>query len=673
MYHDTAKKVRELTDMLNRYRDEYYNSDVSSVSDAEYDRLFDELAVLERATGCVLSNSPTQTVGYPVVSGLEKAQHPIPLLSLEKTKSIEEVVKFIGSRPFMLMHKLDGLTVKLEYEDGKLLRGSTRGDGNEGEVITHNVRAFRDVPVEIPYKGRLTVTGEAFILKSDFERLRETLLDSTGEPYKNSRNLASGSVRALDSSVCAQRCISFTPFSVLEGLDENPAAVNSKFVKLNMLTQLGFSRCEAFLVTGIFTPATRDEIQSWINELREKAVQDGIPIDGIVVTYNDIEYSRSCGRTGHHYKDGVAFKFEDDVYESRLREIEWNTTRSGLISPVAVFDAVEIDGCSVSRATLSNVSIIKKLKLIPGCRILVSKRNQVIPHVEEVLDPSDGEIELPKPCPCCGKPTVLQTGREKKGEEPTETLHCVNEDCPARHLASFCHFVSKKALNIVGLAEATLEKFIGLGWIKEFPDIFHLDKYRNQIVVMDGFGKKSYDRLWNAIEESRNTTFEQFVISCDIPMVGRHASTILAEHFGGDLDAFEQAARSGFSFSNLDGFGMTLQEVILSWFGSASNLALWSNLRKEVTIMQNSNQVNTAGAGNPFSGKTVVVTGTLAGYTRGDIESKLYSLGAKPGSSVSAKTDYVLAGEKAGSKLTKANALGIKVLTEDEFHNMIGA
>ena len=672
MYKEPAEKIRRLTALLNRYRDEYYNNNAPSVPDSEYDRLYDELAVLEKTSGCVMSDSPTQTVGYPVVSELVKTRHPVPLLSLEKTKSIEELMKFIGGRPILLMHKLDGLTVKLEYADGTLLRASTRGDGNEGEDITHNIRAFRNVPMKLAYQGKLTVTGEAYILKADFERLRETLLDSNGEPYKNSRNLAAGSVRALDASTCARRCVGFTPFSVLEGLDENPLAANSKFAKLNMLKRLGFSRCEAFFVSKMHVP-TRDEIQEWLDELREKAIENGIPIDGIVATYNDIDFSRSCGRTSHHNKDSIAFKFEDDTFETTLRGIEWNTTRSGLISPVALFDTVEIDGCAVSRATLSNVSIIRGLGLAPGCRIMVSKRNQVIPHVEENLNPFEGEIELPETCPCCGGPVVLQTGRERKGSEPTENLYCVNEDCPARHIARFCHFVSKKAMNIVGLAEATLEKFIGLGWIKEFPDIYHLDAYEDQIVGMDGFGRKSYDRLWNAIQESRNTTFERFVISCDIPMVGRHASAILAERFGGDPDAFAKAARENFCFSDLDGFGITLEENILSWFSSADNLALWNNLLKEVTIMQNSNQQNTTGAGNPFAGKTVVVTGTLTAYTRSDIESKLYSLGAKPGSSVSSKTDYVLAGEKAGSKLTKANALGIRVITEAQFHQMIGA
>ncbi len=344
----------------------------------------------------------------------------------------------------------------------------------------------------------------------------------------------------------------------------------------------------------------------------------------------------------------------------------------GLISPVAVFDTVEIEG-SISRATLSNVSIIRKLKLVPGCRITVSKRNQVIPHIEENLDPFDGPIELPDTCPCCGGPVELRTGKQKKGEEPTETLYCLNEACPARHIAKFSHFVSKKAMNIEGLAEATLEKFIGVGWIREFTDVYHLDAHKAEIVEMDGFGEKSYERLWNSITQSRNTTFERFVIACDIPMVGRHASAELVKHFAGDLAAFREAAISGFRFADLDGFGETLQENILSWFKSAGNLALWNNLRNEVTIMQSSTQANSVGAGNPFAGKTVVVTGTLAGYTRGEIEGKLYSIGAKPGSSVSSKTDYVLAGEKAGSKLTKAQALGVKVITEAQFAEMLGA
>jgi DNA ligase (NAD+) len=659
-------RIRELTVLLNIYRYEYYEKNAPSVPDAEYDHLFDELKQLEKKHGFTLSNSPSQTVGYPVVSGLAKVRHPIPLLSLEKTKSVEELQRFIGDQPVLFMHKLDGLTVKLEYENGKFMRASTRGDGDEGEDITHNIRAFRDVPAEIPYTDKLTVTGEAYILKDDFERLQKELLDSNGEPYKNARNLAAGSVRNLNSADCAQRCVNFAAFSVLEGLE----TTDSKYLKLGNLLRLGFSTCEFFLYNSSFCVET-EVLQSGIDELQEKAAAAGIPIDGIVVTYNDIAYSLSRGRTGHHYKDGIAFKFEDDAYETILQGIEWNTTRSGLISPVAVFDTIEIEG-SISKATLSNVSIIRKLKLVPGCRIMVSKRNQVIPHIEENLDPFDGPIELPDVCPCCGGLVELRTGKKKKGEEPTETLYCLNEDCPARHIAKFSHFVCKKAMNIEGLAEATLEKFIGVGWIREFTDIYHLDVHKSEIVEMDGFGEKSYERLWNSIMESRNTTFERFVISCDIPMVGRHASAELVKRFAGDLDAFRDAAVSGFRFADLDGFGETLQENILSWFNSADNLALWNNLKSEVTIMQNNTQTNTASAGNPFAGKTVVVTGTLAGYTRGEIEGKLYSIGAKPGSSVSSKTDYVLAGEKAGSKLTKAQSLGVKVITETQFAEMLG-
>jgi DNA ligase (NAD+) len=669
----SIQKIRILTAKLNTHRNKYYNQNAPSISDAEYNKLYDELEALEKESGFMLSNSPTQSVGYPVVSGLPKVAHPIPLLSLDKIKSVDEMHQFIGTRPVLLMNKLDGLTVKLEYVGGSLRRASTRGDGDVGEDITHNMRAFRNVPREIPYKEILTLSGEAYILKSDFERLSKILTDSEGKPYKNARNLAAGSVRCFDSAECAQRCVNFAAFNVLEGLDENPVMSNSKHAKLLTLEEMGFSRCNYFFYNSAITRVNTSELSIWIDELDQKARENGIPIDGIVVTYNDIAYSRSCGRTGHHYKDGLAFKFEDDTFDTRFRCIEWNTSRFGVITPVAIFDTVEIEG-SISRATLSNVSIVKKFRLAPGCRIMISKRNQIIPHVEENLEPFDGEVELPDVCPCCGAPVEIRIGKKHKGEEPTETLHCLNEHCPARNIAKFSHFVSKKAMNIEGLAESSLEKFIGAGWIRNFTDIYHLDEYKDKIIRMDGFGEKSFDRLWASINESRITTFDRFVISCDIPMVGKNASAILADCFDGDLAVFEKAALDGFLFFRLPGIGQTIHDNICAWFKNADNLALWNNLKKEVTIMLKNTQMGAdASTGNPFAGKTVVVTGTLTNYTRSEIESKLLSLGAKAGSSVSSKTNYVLAGEKAGSKLTKARSLGIKVISEDEFNEMLSA
>lgn len=663
-----VERIRELTSQLNQYRHEYYNLSAPTVSDAAYDRLFDELAALERQTGITMANSPIQTVGYTAVSSLEKTRHPVPLLSLEKTKSVDELMKFSGGRDLLLMLKLDGLTVKLTYEKGELLEAATRGDGDEGEVITHNASTFRSVPLRIPYQRRLVVVGEAFIHKKDFDILKENLLDSTGKPYRNARNLASGSVRLLDGAACKERRISFLPFNVLEGFDELPAAQNSKNEKLYQLHGLGFSLCNSYRTLGAYT---RDGISAMIERLQREAEERDIPIDGIVATFNDIAYSKSCGRTGHHYKDGMAFKFADDFYETVLRSIEWTPSRTGEISPVAVFDTVEIDGCEVSRASLHNLSFIKVLELMPGCRILVSKRNMIIPQVEDNLDRGgfDAGSLFPKVCPCCGELTRIHTRRTDK--RLTETLCCDNPYCETRRLRQFVHFVSKKAMDIEGLSEATLEKFIGRGWLHSFMDIYRLDAHRAEIVRMDGFGEKSWQRLWDAIQASRNTTFERYMIAMDIPMIGNTASRELCRTFSGSLASFEAAVDNGYDFTQLADFGDTLQGNIYNWFRDEENRYLWEELQMMMNI-EKKDTMTAIQQDNPFAGKTIVVTGKVEPYTREGINAKIASLGAHPGSSVSKNTDYLICGEKAGSKLQKAHSLGVAVLSPAQFFQMAG-
>ena len=507
MEHSKQQRIRELTDRLNRCRYEYYNLNAPSLTDAEYDALFDELSVLEKETGFNLTNSPTQTVGcYPAVSTLEKTTHKIPLLSLDKTKSSAELLRFAGEQMVMLMLKLDGLTVKLTYEKGLLMEAATRGDGDTGEDITHNVMGISGIPDKISYKERLVVTGEAFIRPSDFEALKDTLRDGNGEPYKNGRNLAAGSVRLLDCGACKDRRVTFMAFNVLEGLTEE---YPWKSQRLRAIEQLGFPICK-YLASK--QTLTQFDMDAGIRHMRKYAQENDIPIDGIVVTYNDAAYAKSCGRTGHHYKDGLAFKFEDDTYETVLRSIEWTPSRTGEITPVAVFDTVEIDGCAVSRASLHNLSFIENLELMPGCRIKVSKRNQIIPHVEENLDRDcyAREKVVPARCPCCGQPTRIHTTKNTvNGEEKvTAALFCDNEQCETRKLRKFVHFASQKAMNIVGLSEAILEKFIGKGWLHSYMDIFFLDKHRSEIVQMEGFGVRSWQNLWDAIQHSRITTFE---------------------------------------------------------------------------------------------------------------------------------------------------------------------
>ena len=667
MTQPAYEQVVNLTERLNRFRHEYYNLNAPSISDQEYDTLFDELSRLEQATGIQMANSPTRTVGYPAVSNLAKTAHSIPLLSLEKEKSSAALLDFMGDQLVLLMLKLDGLTIKLTYENGRLVEAATRGDGNVGEIVTHNVRGIKGIPLKIPYQEHLVVVGEAFIRPSDFERVKDTLLDSTGKPYKNGRNLAAGSVRLLDAKVCKDRCVTFMPFNVLEGLE----AMGLKSDRLMQLWAYGFTVCPYFKTTAALN---QHYIDMAIERLQGLAKKNDIPIDGIVVTYNDIAYSKSGGRTGHHYKDGVAYKFEDDTYPTKLQYVEWNPTRSGEIAPVAVFDPVEIDGCDVSRASLHNLSFIEGLELMPGNRIMVSKRNMIIPHVEENLDRGSFSLEavIPHQCPCCGEPTRIHESRATVDgkERVTRTLFCDNPNCETRRLRQFVHFVGEKAMDIDGLSEATLEKFIGRGWIHSYMDIYRLDRYKAEIIQMDGMGEKSWQRLWDAIQRSRHTTFERYLIAMDIPMIGNTASRALAQAFHSDLDAFEEAVVSGYDFTQLPDFGETLQGNIRTWFESEDNWYIWYELRELVQIAPPVPQQTSKDG--PFTGLTIVVTGKVEPYTRDGINAKIESLGAHAGSSVSGKTDYLICGENAGSKLEKAKALGVKILSPTEFFRMAG-
>lgn len=663
------EQLWELTAQLNRYRVEYYSLNAPSVSDEVYDRRFDELNQLEQELGVKMSNSPTQTVGWPAVDKLQKVSHPIPLLSLDKTKRVEDLCAFMGSQQVMLMPKLDGLTLKLVYEGGAFLEASTRGDGNEGENITHNVRGISGIPTQIPYKERLVVTGEAFIRPSHFEKMKATLLDSSGQPYKNGRNLAAGSVRLLKSEDCRKRHVTFMPFHVLEGFD----GLENKSDKLKQLTALGFTPCR-YLVSN--RKLNAEEVEGGIQRLRQFAKDYDIPIDGVVMTYNNIAYAKSCGRTGHHYKDGIAYKFEDGLYETRMTCIEWTPSRTGEIAPVAILEPVEIDGCTVSRASLHNVSYIEGLELMPGNRVLVSKRNQIIPHVEENLDRGGFCMEraVIQSCSCCRQPTRIHENKTVVNgvERIVKTLFCDNPDCATRRLRQFVHFAGDKAMDIEGLSEGTLEKLIGRGLLHDRLDIYCLDGHKDEIIQMDGFGEKSWQNLWAAIQRSRETSFERYLIAMDIPMVGNTASRTLARQFHSSLDEFETAVCQGFDFTQLPDFGATLHQNIYDWFGEEENWQLWSELRSYVRIAPPAPEQTNPVRDNPFVGQTIVVTGKVEPYTRGEINAKIEALGAHAGSSVSSKTNYLVCGENAGSKLDKARSLGITVLTPAQFFQMAG-
>ncbi len=668
-----TQKVMNLVTRLNQYRHEYYNLAAPSVSDAVYDRLYDELQKLEKKTGIIYSNSPTQTVGYVPISALEKVKHSVPLLSLDKTKQTDELQQMLRKAAALLMLKLDGLTIKLCYEDGELTEASTRGDGDVGELITHNIPAFCNVPVKIPHKGRLVISGEGLIKNHDFKKLKDKAFGIDGKEACNARNLAAGSIRVLNPSICKERCVHFYAFNVVEGMEAFGRISDSRGKILQAVRELGFDICP-FVFMG--KNAALAEIEAEVQKLKALAKDMQIPIDGMVLRYDSFSYSKGCGRTGHHYKDGIAYKFEDGLHETVFRSIEWETGRSGEIAPVALFDTVEIDGCSVSRASLHNLSFIKALELHPGCRVLVSKRNMIIPHIEENLDRGRFSSNLiPKKCPCCGKPVRVFSRAGDKGRL-IETLHCDNPDCGNRILRKLAHFAGKKAMDISGISEATVACFMKKGFLHDFHDFYHLDRYRNEIVQMEGFGEKSYQKIQESIDRSRNTNFVRYVVAMDIPMIGRTAGRALNNYFNGDLQAFAKAAVDCFDFTYLPDFGEVMSRNIREWFHNGENLKLWKSLQKELnfekrveSIMENRNSTGS----NPFTGCTIVATGKLENFTRDGINSRIISLGATAGSSVTRKTDFVICGERPGSKLTKAKELGIPVLTEQEFLGMIPA
>ena len=669
---EDARKIVMLVAKLNQYRHEYYNKAEPSVPDAVYDHLFDELQKLEKKTGIVLGSSPTQTVGYAPISALGKVRHPIPLLSLDKTKQTEELLQMAGRAPALLMLKLDGLTVKLVYEKGRLVEASTRGDGDIGEVVTHNIPAFYNVPTRIPHKGRLVLTGEGLIHKDDFEKMKNSVLGKGDKEICNARNLASGSIRLLNPVACRERHVYFYVFNILEGMGDFGKIADNRGRLLEEVRELGFDICPFTFLSGHIT---LQEIEDRISQLKALAEDRQIPIDGMVFRYDSLSYSRSLGRTGHHYRDGIALKFEDDTYETVFRSIEWEPGRSGEIAPVAVFDTVEIDGCSVSRASLHNLSFIRDLELHPGCRVLISKRNMIIPHIEENLDRGHySRALIPKECPCCGKPARVFSRTGDKGRL-IETLHCDNPQCGSQILHKFIHFAGKKAMDISGVSDSTIGRFIEKGFLKTFHDFYHLDRYRNEIVQMEGFGGKSYQKIMDSVERSRNTTFASYVVAMDIPMIGRTAGRALEQYFQGDLQKFAKAAVECFDFTSFPDFGETMCRNIWEWFRDHRNMKLWMSLQKELTFKEDmimtKKMDNTKSS--PFAGSTIVVTGKLENFTRNTINDKISSIGATAGRSVTKKTDYLICGEKPGSKLTKAKELGIPVLTEQEFLDRIPA
>ncbi|MGN1411075.1 MAG: NAD-dependent DNA ligase LigA [Oscillospiraceae bacterium] len=656
------EKIKTLVEQLNIYCDEYYNNNNPSVSDEQYDKLFDELSNLEKSTGIYLSNSPTQSVGYEVKSKLEKVIHDIPLLSLDKTKSLEEVKKFMNNQPCLIMLKYDGLTVKLVYENGELIQASTRGNGIIGENITHNAKVFKNIPLSIPYKDRLVITGEAIIHKDDFEKINSTLEEK--DKYKTPRNLSAGSVRQLDSSICAKRFVYFMPFDVLEGFNNN-----SKYENLNTLISYGFQSEKYFKIQDDYT-----NLENQIEELQEIATEHSIPIDGIVIRYDNIEYSKKQGRTSHHYNDGIAFKFNDEAETTTLKSVEWQISRNGNLTPVAIFDKVIIDGTEVSRASIHNINMVETLELGIGDSISVIKANMIIPQIIENFTRSN-TLEIPKKCPICNGDTQIKQVNE------TKVLTCSNPKCDGKIIQKFVYYVSKPCMNVDGLSEAIITKFIENGFLKSLDDIYTLDTYASNIINLEDtiekkngkiynkkFGEKNYKNLWKSIQDSRNCKLENFLTALGINQIGKSASKEISKHFNGDWNSFYQAVKDNFDFTSLNDFGEVADISIKEWFSNDENISMVEKILPFLNFEKTSTEPI---VDNPFLNKTVVVTGTLINYSRDSIKEKLETLGAKVTGTISKKTDYLIVGEKAGSKLVKAQSLGVEILTETEFENLL--
>ena len=647
------ERMRELIERLTEADIAYYKNDAPIMTDLEYDRLTEELASLEHDTGLVLSGSPTQKVSGEILENLAEVRHTKPMLSAGKTKSIEDLIRFAAGRAVLLSWKMDGLTLVLRYEYGKLKQAITRGrEGIIGEDVTHTVRTFRNVPLTIPTKESFEVRGEGVISWESFRRINASL----EEPYTHPRNLASGSTRKLDAGEASKRRLEFWAFELVSDHLEP----ESKLAQQQFLQRSGFS-----VVPYIFLDAghSGQDIRDTVAGMEPKDF--AYPVDGLVMEYENLRYGKSLGATGHHENRLIALKWADELYSTRFRGVELATTRTGMVSITGLFDPISIDGTLVSRAYLHNLDIFDEFQFGIGDEISVYKANMIIPQIADNKTQSNTYM-LPMTCPCCGKPLTV-----KYTSGGTRQLYCGNPHCAAKLVQKFAHFCEKTRMNIEGLSATTLEKLIGHGWVRNFGDLYELEQHREDIVRTEGFGERSFDRLQAAIEKSRRCTLAKFISGLGIPMVGRHAGRELDRYFHGSWAEFEAAILNGFDFTQLPDFGETMHNNIYTWYADAQEAKLWRPLLRKIQFETKENLTMETTMNNPFAGKTVVATGKLEHYTRDGIQEKLISLGAHPSGAVSKKTDYLIVGEKAGSKLTKAQQLGVKTLTEQEFEDML--
>ena len=647
---DKKKRMRELVEMLNRARKAYEQEDSEIMSNYEYDHLYDELEKLENELGVTMSNSPTVNVGYEVLSELPKERHESPMLSLDKTKDPQRLKEFLGDQKAVISWKLDGLTIVLTYRDGSLEKAVTRGNGEIGEIITNNAKVFQNIPHTIPYKGELILRGEAVISYADFQRINDEIEDVDAK-YKNPRNLCSGSVRQLNNEITAKRHVHFLAFTLVraDGVDFH----NSRMRQFAWLEEQGFEVVEHYLTD-------RENLEEKITYFANHISENAFPSDGLVLLYEDIAYGNSLGRTAKFPRDAFAFKWADEIRETTLREIEWSPSRTGLINPVAIFDPVELEGTTVSRASVHNISIMEELELGVGDSIQVYKANMIIPQIAENLTRS-GVKDIPKVCPVCGEATRIDM------QNGTKTLCCPNPECQAKQIKSFALFVSRDALNIEGLSEATLEKFIARGFIRKMDDIFHLDRYADEIREMEGFGEKSCENLLKSIETARNTTLPRLLYGLGIAGIGLANAKLICKAFKNQPEKIQHATAE--EIAEIPGMGEVLAGAYVSYFAKEENAQLFQRLLKEVVIPEFREETKA----QLLEGKTFVITGSVHFFkNRAEVKEVIEGLGGKVTGSVTSKTDYLINNDvtSTSSKNKKANELGVPIISEEEFRKM---
>ena len=639
-----ADRIKELVEVLNHASKAYYQESREIMTNHEYDALYDELVSLEKETGIVLSGSPTVNVGYEVLSNLPKEKHPSKMLSLDKTKDAEQLASWLGDKEGLLSWKLDGLTVVLTYEEGKLSKAVTRGNGEIGEVVTSNARVFANLPLNIDFKGRLVLRGEAVISYDDFEKINSEI-DDEGAKYKNPRNLCSGSVRQLDNRVTAERNVRFYAFALVsaEGM-----TFNARSRQMEWLADQGFECVTWRKVHG------GDEIPSTVEWFAQHIAENPIPSDGLVLIYDDIEYGLSLGTTAKFPRDSIAFKWKDEIKETTLKEIEWSASRTGLINPVAIFEPVELEGTTVSRASVHNISVMRELALGIGDKIKVYKANMIIPQIAENITKSNN-VEIPDSCPvCCGKTTV-------KEENGVKTLNCVNPECLAKHIKRLTLFVSRDAMNIEGLSEATIEKFVAEGMIKEMADVFRLERFRERIVEMEGFGEKSFENLIASVNKARKTTPERLLYGLGIPGIGKTNARLLARACGGSWEEIQSLDED--RLVAIEGIGDIMAAGFVKFFREQKNTESVKDILREVTLDETIEKT-----GSTLTGKTFVITGSLEHFAnRDELKDRIEKAGGKVAGSVSSKTSYLINNDllSTSGKNKKAKELGIEIIDEE--------